>query len=121
MPLPLASEFKVQSRTLKQIKRQGQVALYELYCAQGMLIGYEVVVVRIRKQHEAFGRNFPAMEVYPGNEVWGAYGWSYQARDSVGAQKRFGTLLPKWGANLARHQNEADLDPSEGKALAGLL
>src|SRR5258705_7469486 len=101
MPLSLASEFKVQSRTLKQIKRQGQVAIYELYGAQGMLIGYEVAVIRVEKARGIFGKQYPDHETYPSNEEWGAYGWSNQARDLAGAQKRFDSLLPKWGANLA--------------------
>jgi hypothetical protein len=98
----LATEFKAQNRTLKQIKRNGMVALYELYGAQGLLYGFEVAVIRVRKAHEAFGRQFPEMEGYPLNEEWGTYGFSYSASDLNGATKKFHDLLPKYGTIVVR-------------------
>jgi hypothetical protein len=55
----LKIELQVQNRTLKQIGRQGSVALYELYGPQGLLYGFEVVVIRIRRAEELFGRRYP--------------------------------------------------------------
>ena len=81
---------------------QGSVALYELYGPQCFLYGYEVIVIRFRKEREAIGKLFPEREGYPSNEEWGTYGFSFQARDLAGAQKRFAHLLPKWGANPNR-------------------
>jgi hypothetical protein len=92
---PLETELIFQGRTLRQIKRTGMVAIYELRNEGEMLRGYEVIVIRIRRPEEAFGRFYPEREVYPGNEDWGIYAWSYQACDKAGAQKRFGSLLPK--------------------------
>jgi hypothetical protein len=105
----LALELRVQNRTLRQVKRDGSIAIYELRNSGGLLLGYEVVVIRIRKAHEAFGKQFPDMERYPINEEWGTYGWSYQALDLAGAQKRFDSLLTKWGVNLIRQPMQTDL------------
>jgi hypothetical protein len=73
----LDAEFKVQNRSLKQIRRSGMVALYELYGANKLLYGYEVVIIRRRPAEEAFGKAYPERELYPSNEEWGTRGWSY--------------------------------------------
>jgi hypothetical protein len=110
----LKTELQVQNRTLKQIKRQGSVALYELYGPQGQLYGFEVVVVRIRRAEELFGRRYPERETYPGNEDWGTYGWSYLASDLPGAQKRFEHLLPKWASDVCANAILSALTPGPG-------
>lgn len=66
----LTTELKVQDRTLKQVKREGRVALYELYGANGMLYGFEVVIVKIHPAEEIHGRFYPEREGYPKNEDW---------------------------------------------------
>jgi hypothetical protein len=33
----------------------------------------------------------------PDISQWGKYGWSYLAADLTGAEKRYQSLLPKWG------------------------
>jgi hypothetical protein len=90
----LKTELHVQDRTLKQIKHQGSVALYELHGPQGILYGLEVIVIRIRRAEELFGRSYPQREVYPSNEEWGTYGWSYQATDLAGAHEQW--TLRRW-------------------------
>ena len=42
----LETKLRVQNRTLKQIKRQGRVALYALYGA-GNEYGYEVILIKV--------------------------------------------------------------------------
>jgi hypothetical protein len=44
------------------------IAIYELPNKGEFLRGYEVVVIRIRRAEQAFGRFYPEREVYPGNE-----------------------------------------------------
>jgi hypothetical protein len=51
----LETEIKVQNRILKQLKRERDVAIYELFGANGMLYGYEVIIIKVRKDREAFG------------------------------------------------------------------
>jgi hypothetical protein len=110
----LKTESHVQNRTLKQIKRQGSVALYELYGPRGQLYGFEVVVIRVRRTEELFGRWYPERETYPGNEDWGTYGWSYLKSDLAGAQKRFDSLLLKWASDVCANAILPVLPPSPG-------
>lgn len=91
----LPTELKVQNRTLKQIKRQGKVALYELYGANEMLYGFEVIVVKIRKAEHSFGKDYPEREVYPSNEDWGSFAWSYGRNDREMAERTFVRLLSR--------------------------
>lgn len=92
---PLGTELRVQNRTLKQIKRQGQAALYELYGAQGMLYGFELIIIRVRKAEEAFGKSYPEREVFPPSESWGTLGWSYGRNHRKEALEAFDTLCAK--------------------------
>jgi hypothetical protein len=85
----LATELKVQNRTLKQIRRYGQVALYELYGPHGSLYGFELIVVKIRKAEESFGNFYPQRETYPTNEEWGSFGWSYHEKSREMAVSEF--------------------------------
>ena len=67
----LETVIRVQDRTLKLFKRDGQIAMYEVYGPQGLLFGYEVVVVQILPEAEIFGRSHPLRESTPSNEDWG--------------------------------------------------
>lgn len=109
----LETELTYQGRILRQLKRQGQVALYQMESPYG----YEVVVIRVEKGREKFGKFYPDHEIYPSSEQWGDYGWSYKVEDLAGAEKRFASLLPKWGANVMQGANKADLTASEGQSL----
>jgi hypothetical protein len=106
----LATELKVQDRTLKLLKRERSVALYKLY-RKSLFYGYEVHVIWICEAHEAFGRHFPEMERSPRTSDWGTYGWSYLANDRAGAEKRFSSLLPKYGKNVPPSPVLAAFDP----------
>ena len=110
----LKTEVQVQNLPLKQIKRRGSVALYELSGPRGVHYGFEVVVIRIRRAEELFGRCYPERETYPGNEDWGTCGWSYLVSDLAGAQKRFDSLLPKWASDVCANAILPVLTPSPG-------
>ena len=73
----LATELTVQNRSLRQIKREGRVALYELYGANGMLYDFEVVRIKIHPAEVINGRTYPEREGYPSNEDWGNLAWSH--------------------------------------------
>jgi hypothetical protein len=77
----LDTELKYQGRTLKQIKRQGRIALYELYGANGLLYGYELIVIKIAPEEEIFGKTYPERELYPSSsknsDDWGKIAWSF--------------------------------------------
>jgi hypothetical protein len=103
----LEKEMNFQGRALRQIKRIGMIAVYEVYGLRRVLYGFEVIVIRVRQAEEAFGRAYPEREVYPSSEEWGTYGFTFLARDPSGAQKRVLNLLPKWGENVSNAKNNA--------------
>jgi hypothetical protein len=88
----LAKELQHGGRTFTQLKRDGMAALYKLSGA-----GYEVAVILKQKAREHLGFSFRECEVMPTPAQWGIYGWSYLAGDLAGAEKRYQSLLPKWG------------------------
>ena len=97
---PLPTLLRVQNRTLKQIKRQGQAALYALSGMHGALYGYELVIIRIRKAEEVFGKFYPERETYPPSEAWGVLAWSYGRDQKQDACAAFETLCAKLSDSL---------------------
>jgi hypothetical protein len=91
----LETILKVQGRTLKQIRREGKVALYELYGGQGLLIGYELILVRTLPEETIMGRQYPQREAFPKNEAWGTEGWSFGRNQAKEAHECFDKLAAK--------------------------
>jgi hypothetical protein len=88
----LEKELIYQGRTLKQFKREGRIAVYEI-SARNVPYGYEVIIVQNRPAETLpSGKSYPDREVYPGAEEWGTHGWSYQTSDLEGAQNRYNSL-----------------------------
>jgi hypothetical protein len=89
----LELELKAQNRTLKQLKREGRVAIYELLSRGSLLYGYEVIIVKILSATNIMGRDYPEREGYPANEDWGDLAWSYPNTALESAIKRFEGLV----------------------------
>jgi hypothetical protein len=89
----LPAELTCQNRTLKQLKRQGRVAIYELFGQGRVLYGYEVVIVKILPAKNIYGRDYPEREGYPANEDWGDLAWSYPNTALETAMKHFDSLV----------------------------
>jgi hypothetical protein len=89
----LETELKAQNRTLKQLKREGRVAIYELLSRGNLLYGYEVIIVKILPARNIMGRDYPEREGYPANEDWGDLAWSYPNTAFQSAAKRFEGLV----------------------------
>jgi hypothetical protein len=88
----LASVWSHGGRRFTQLKRNGIAALYKLSGA-----GYEVAVILKQKAREHLGFSFRECEVMPTPAQWGTYGWTYLAADLAGAERRYQSLLPRWG------------------------
>jgi hypothetical protein len=88
----LGTELQHGHRTFTQLKRDGMAALYQISGA-----GYEVAVILKQKAREHLGFSCRECEVLPTPAQWGTYGWSYLAGDLTGAERRYQSLLPKWG------------------------
>jgi hypothetical protein len=68
----LETELTDHGRTLKQIRREGRIAIYELHHPIAGLIGYEVIVIQFAKANTfQSGRSYPDREYYPKSEDWG--------------------------------------------------
>jgi hypothetical protein len=87
---PLAKEFCHDGFTLRQIVREGDIAIYEQTwngCANPS-VAYEVVRIRCRDAREIKGKLLEASEVYPRSEAWGTDGFTLTDRDAAFAKLR---------------------------------
>jgi hypothetical protein len=114
----LATVVRYQGRALRQLKRVGSVAIYDVRNAGNMLYGYEVIIIKVAPREEVFGKEYPERELYPSStknsEDWGTLAWSYGIRQKLKAIAAFNGLVK------AEVQGEGvfkvnDLGLSEGK------
>jgi len=119
-PLTLPKEVRKNGKTYKQVKRVGNVALYDTYTLLGekgkkMLhrTSREVFIVRIQRETIApNGVVIPEKEKYPSNEDFGRHAWSFPARSSS-AEEKFNELISaqkeanKNGGNIKKHESKA--------------
>ena len=72
----------------RQLRREGKYAIYEqilkdVVCAmpgesdKNITTGYEVIIIRRRKEMNAFGKTYPAREIYPSRGEWGKFGFTF--------------------------------------------
>src|SRR6516164_4558516 len=94
---PLEIKLKYQDRTLRQLKREGRVAIYTIHGLGDTLYGYEVVLIQIHPAKEIFGRSYPEREGYPSPEQWGQEAWSYGINQRTKALAQFNGLLKQAG------------------------
>jgi hypothetical protein len=76
--------------TARLVNRDGRLCLYER--SDNV---WEVFWVKEEPAAEAFGRSYPAREVYPGNEDFGRIAWCYSSEEV--AKREFRRLL-EWRA-----------------------
>lgn len=97
--LPL--EYTKNSYNFKQVRREGDVCMYEQYePSNNRLIGYEVFVVLTQEEGREFrGSALVAKELTPGKESWGYLGFSPFTLEA--ANKRFDELLQRQAAKIA--------------------
>lgn len=77
----LETEITKSGFTYRQIRRQGNVAIYSQHLKgrSGKPLAYEVVVIKQHGEYTLGGVVIPAGESYPGNELFGKLGWSYSS------------------------------------------
>jgi hypothetical protein len=97
-PRPIQTEFPHQCRVLRQLKRSGNIALYQLLGGGGkMPLGYEVVRIRIAPPVEIEGRAYPWREYYPKStkhsDDWGRHGFSYGRDQRERAEERYQDMV----------------------------
>lgn len=86
---PLEKEFTKNKFRLKQLVREGDVAIFHKVGLdpQPHDAGFEVVVIGRHNGYEIAGNKIEPSECYPSNEQWGTKGWSY--RDLFTAEARY--------------------------------
>jgi len=82
----LKSQFTVGRRSYSQIKRQGDVAIFEILEPKWKSPGFEVIIVQKRKAEKGFGKEYPDRELYPNSEMWGYDGWSPDTLEAAEAK-----------------------------------
>ena len=92
--MKLGGSFMVQLKTepfrknglwYEQVKRTEKKAMYGIKLASDSegYHGYEVFVIKVLPKEEAFGKEFPEREKFPGNEDFGKFAWSLSTRDTA--------------------------------------
>ena len=72
----LPKTFKRWGYTFNQLKREGNVAIYEQKKGK-KVFAYEVGIISIRKERSIGKLTLPATEQWPPSEKWGISGWTY--------------------------------------------
>lgn len=74
---PLKKEFTKWQFTFREIKREGDVAIYEqTKTSTGEFCSYEVIKINKHDGYEIAGNKIEPAEMYPSNELWGTYGFT---------------------------------------------
>lgn len=96
---PLATDLKSQNRTLRQLKRTGLVAIYDVRNEGEMLYGFEVIKIKVAPASEVFGRQYPERELYPSSAKespdWGTIAWSFGTMQKRQALAMFNGLAKR--------------------------
>ena|ERR1700730_18040737 len=79
---PLEVAFRAYDHDLRQIWREGQIAIFERSLPGREPHEFELVVIRTQKESTLpNGSVLPAREAYPGSSQWGERGWSFPIRN----------------------------------------
>lgn len=85
----LKEQFRKHGYDYSMVNRSDIAAIFQQSDA-GKVIAFEVIKVRISKACHTFGKDYPEREIYPGDNEWGLYGWTYKTL--ADAQARFNQL-----------------------------
>jgi hypothetical protein len=95
----LETELTYQNRTLRQLKRDGMIAIYEVRNAGELLYGYEVIKIKVLPEEKIFARHYPEREAYPSSSKesndWGTIVWSFGPSQKHKALAMFNGLVHK--------------------------
>ena len=83
-------EFKKKGFTYKQVKREGNKAIFEQTRPGTTLHNYEVVKIGRHNGYTMGGVFIEPSETYPGSSLWGIMGWTCQNLDS--AETKYNSL-----------------------------
>ena len=87
---PIPETFTKKGFVYKQIKRQGDVAIFEQTRKDSTNSRYEVVKIGRHNGYTMGGSYIEPSETYPGSSLWGIMGWTCTDLDT--ANSRFDSL-----------------------------
>ena len=83
----LGEVVKLNGSTYILEKRIDDIAIYK-QIRNDHTVAYELIIIRVAKPREIFGRTYPEQEVYPSSSEFGTHGWSYRTcSDAVNGMK----------------------------------
>ena len=84
---PIPVEFTKKGFTYRQVKREGDLAIFEQTRKDSHIQNYEVVKIGRHNGYTMGGSYIEPSETYPGSSLWGIMGWTCTSLDS--AESRF--------------------------------
>lgn len=87
---PIPTTFKKKGFVYRQVKRQGDLAIFEQTREGSQLHNYEVVKIGRHNGYTMGGVYIEPSETYPGSSLWGILGWTCTSMED--AEKRFSTI-----------------------------
>ena len=88
----MEKEFKYNGFDYRLCQKKGKVAIYFQFLNDKFL-GYEVIVLKFTKAFVTHGTFYPDRWLYPKDNDWGLYGWTY--KDATKAENKFLELVKK--------------------------
>ena len=93
----LARGLRHDGFDLRQVEREGRVALYEK--TKDNYTGWEIILIRKRSaRHLPNGKYLPARECYPASSEWGIRGWTAMSLGS--AKRQFNKLVKRHAKSI---------------------
>jgi len=87
---PVPQTFTKKGFTYRQLKRQGNIAIFEQTKPGSSLNNYEVVKIGRHNGYVMGGVFIEPAETYPGSSLWGITAWTCTSMDA--AMERFEAL-----------------------------
>jgi hypothetical protein len=88
---PLPTAFKAKGFDYEQVRREGDIAMFEQTKPGLRGTWFEVVVVQRHDGYTIAGRYVAPAESMPSTSTWGRLGWT--CSDRATAEKRFNALV----------------------------
>ena len=87
----LNEKFKSCGFNFNQVKRDGDIAIYEKVPITHNGVSYEVIKISRHNGYKLGGNLVHPAETYPSNSLWGTHGWTCTSMEN--AEKKFKELL----------------------------
>lgn len=87
----LKDDIRKNGFSYKLYKRSNSAAIYKQYF-EDRVVGYEVFKIKIKKKGKVWGREYEEHEIFPNNEAFGFWAWSWGVNQKDQALANFDEL-----------------------------